>query len=194
MKIGFFGGSFNPPTYAHINLAKKALIECGLDKVVFVPIGDFYEKKELAPAKHRYNMLKIACKNLDNIEVSDIELDVKEKIYAIDAFRMIENKFKNTEIYYIMGADNFISMMKWKCYEELLEKYRYIVLERDDINIKKYIEEKKLDKSKVIIIKNDEYRCTSSSNFRLKTKEERQYNDNIIPDKIKEYITNNNLY
>ncbi len=62
MRIGFFGGCFNPPTNAHINLAKKALKECNLDKVIFVPVGDFYDKKELELAKHRYNMLEIACK------------------------------------------------------------------------------------------------------------------------------------
>ncbi len=61
MRIGFFGGSFNPPTNAHINLAKRALEECELDKVIFVPIGDFYEKAGLVSGKHRYNMLKIAC-------------------------------------------------------------------------------------------------------------------------------------
>ncbi len=62
MRIGFFGGCFNPPTNAHINLAKKALKECNLDKVIFVTVGDFYDKKELVPGKDRYNMLKIACK------------------------------------------------------------------------------------------------------------------------------------
>ncbi len=65
MKIGFFGGCFNPPTNAHVNLAKKVLDECNLNRVVFVPVGDFYGKKELAPEKHRYNMLKIACKRFE---------------------------------------------------------------------------------------------------------------------------------
>ena len=74
MKIGFFGGCFNPPTIAHINLVKLAKEKCKLDKVIFVPVGDFYYKKELAKAKDRYNMLKILCKNEDSLEVSDIEL------------------------------------------------------------------------------------------------------------------------
>ena len=45
-KIGFFGGSFNPVTYAHINLAKQIISECNLDKLFFIPIGDFYEKQK----------------------------------------------------------------------------------------------------------------------------------------------------
>jgi len=56
MKIGFFGGSFNPPTNAHIALAQKAIKECMLDKVVFVPMNDYYRKKELVSrrAQNKY--------------------------------------------------------------------------------------------------------------------------------------------
>ena len=69
MKIGFFGGSFNPPSIAHLKLAKKAIKECKLDKVIFVPIGDFYDKEDLAPISDRIQMLKISCKNCNDIEV-----------------------------------------------------------------------------------------------------------------------------
>ena len=51
MKIGFFGGSFNPPTVAHIYLAKEAVSQCKLDKVVFVPMNDYYKKDYLASRK-----------------------------------------------------------------------------------------------------------------------------------------------
>ena len=95
MKIGFFGGCFNPPTIAHIELAKKVLNECKLDKVIFVPVGDFYKKRELAPAIHRYNMLEIECNKINNIEVSDLELNIKENLYAIDAFKLIQKEYPN---------------------------------------------------------------------------------------------------
>lgn len=51
MKIGFFGGSFNPPTNAHIYLAKEAINQCNLDKVIFIPMNDYYKKKNLASRK-----------------------------------------------------------------------------------------------------------------------------------------------
>lgn len=63
-KIGFFGGCFNPPTNVHINLAKRLIIEKKIDMVFFVPVGDYYKKQELETAKHRLNMLKLACKNI----------------------------------------------------------------------------------------------------------------------------------
>jgi len=65
MKIGFFGGSFNPPTKAHIELAQKVIEKYVLDKVIFVPMGDFYVKEGLASSKDRLNMLKLACKPYD---------------------------------------------------------------------------------------------------------------------------------
>ena len=57
-KIGFFGGSFNPPTSAHYEIVKCAKEKFYLDKVVVVPMGDKYQKKELATFEHRFNMLK----------------------------------------------------------------------------------------------------------------------------------------
>jgi nicotinate-nucleotide adenylyltransferase len=46
-KIGFYGGAFNPPTIAHIKMAKKALNELNLDKIIFMPVGDLYQKSNL---------------------------------------------------------------------------------------------------------------------------------------------------
>ena len=97
MRIGFFGGSFNPPTNAHISLAKTALEKCKLDKIIFIPMGDFYGKQGLAKAKYRYEMLEIVCKAEESFEVSDIEIKVNKKLDTIDAFRntnieVIENK------------------------------------------------------------------------------------------------------
>lgn len=189
MKIGFFGGCFNPPTIAHIALAEKTLIEANLDKVIFVPVGDFYKKKELSPAIDRYNMLKIACEGLKNIEISDIELSIKKTLYAIDAFNLIQDNYPNDDIYFIMGADNFINLMNWKDGKELIEKYKYIVLERKNINVEDYITSNLYEyKNKIFIIKNEEYGEFSSSMFREK-------NDfSIIPSNVLKYIEDNSLY
>ena len=195
MRIGFFGGCFNPPTIAHIALAKKSLIEADLDKVIFVPVGDFYKKKELISARDRYNMLKIACEGLDNIEVSDIELGIKENLYAVNAFKLITQNYNNTEIYFIMGADNFINLMNWKDGGKLIQEYKYIVLERENINVSEYIDNNlKKYKNRVILIKNKEYRDFSSSRFRKTVKEKKQYSKELISEKVIDYIKENNLF
>ena len=86
MKIGFFGGCFNPPTNAHINLAKRALKECNLDKVIFVPIGNFYKKNELISGEHRYNMLKIACRRTKKYRSYRFRVKVKRKVICSRCF------------------------------------------------------------------------------------------------------------
>lgn len=135
MKIGFFGGSFNPPTMAHTHLAKLARERLNLDKIVFVPIGDFYSKKDLVPIDLRIKMLEIICekenKKENKFEVSDIEKNFKEKKYAIDIFKIIEEEYKDHDFYFLMGADNFSKIPKWKDYDKL-KNYKYIVFERNE--------------------------------------------------------------
>ena len=194
MKIGFFGGCFNPPTIAHISLAEKVLKDAKLDKVIFVPVGDFYKKRELVPAIYRYNMLKIATKDLPNIEVSELEIRKTEIIYAVDVFRLIKKEYQNDDIYFIMGADNFINIMNWKESKELLKEYKYIVIEREGFDIKEYINTNFKDKNNILIIKNEEYKDYSSSKFREKAKLTKQYSRDVIPEKVIEYIEKNNIF
>lgn len=130
-KVGFFGGCFNPPTNVHIKLAEE-LINAGiLDKVIFVPVGDYYQKQDLIPAIHRYNMLKIACKHFEHLDVEDIASLHQDKLFATDTFELIYKKYhKEAEVYFIMGSDNFEKMPTWKNYEEIKDKYEYLVLDR----------------------------------------------------------------
>ena len=132
-KIGFFGGCFNPPSIAHMEIAKRALSECELDRIVFVPMGNMYSKIELIDFKFRFEMLKLYCNNNPKIEVSDMQKNQTEKSYAIDTFKYINNNYKDSKNFYIMGIDNFMKMKKWKSYDELMNEYHYIVFKRDNI-------------------------------------------------------------
>ena len=119
-KIGFFGGCFNPPTNIHIKLANNLIKTKKLDKVIFIPVNDTYEKNELISANHRLNMLKLAIKDYSNLEVDDIEIKENKKLFAVDAFKLIKEKYsKNCEIFFIMGSDNFEKMSKWKEYNKI---------------------------------------------------------------------------
>lgn len=168
LKVGFFGGSFNPPTNVHINLGKELITEGVLDKVIFVPVGDYYQKQDLIPAIHRYNMLKIACKEFESLDVENIACIHQDKLFATDTFELIYKKYdKDSEIYFIMGSDNFEKMPSWKNYEEIKDKYQYIVLNRtEDI---------------------------SSTDIRKKIKRGEKISDYMNPE-ILEYIKENKLY
>ena len=197
MKIGFFGGCFNPPTNAHLNLVKFAKEKCKLDKVVFVPVGDSYHKKDLAKAKHRYNMLNILCKDETGLEVSDMELKTNKELFAIDAFELIEKQYLNDDIYFIMGADNFINITNWKGYNELVTKYNYIVFDRKYIDINTFINTNELlkeNKNKIQIVENLNYKDSCATDIRKSIKEKNVKNNGLISKEILEYILNNNVY
>ena len=130
-KIGFFGGCFNPPTNIHIKLANNLIKTKKLDKVIFIPVNDTYEKNELISANHRLNMLKLAIKDYSNLEVDDIEIKENKKLFAVDAFKLIKEKYsKNCEIFFIMGSDNFEKMSKWKEYNKI-KNQKFIVINRN---------------------------------------------------------------
>lgn len=143
-KYAFFGGSFNPPTIAHKTCAEKILQELKLDKLFFVPVGDGYKKAGLINEKYRYEMLKLICKESQNLDVCDIELNTCINYKAIDVFRLIKNKYKDDEIYFIMGADNFKNILDWKDWEELISNYSFILLNRNNINLEKLIYENEI--------------------------------------------------
>lgn len=173
-RIGFFGGCFNPPTNMHINIANNLIKEGNLDKVVFVPMNDFYKKEGLIEAKHRYNMLKFAIKYYNNLEVDDIEIKENRMLFATDAFEIIKKSFylkhnEETEMFFIMGSDNFDKMPNWKNYNKIKNQYKYIIIDRN---------EKEISSTQIRdMIKNNDKRVME-----------------YLPKEVYEYIVENNLY
>ena len=194
-KIGFYGGCFNPPTKAHIEMAKKAIKECDLDEVVFVPVGDSYKKQELAQGIDRYNMLKIACEGNDKLKVSDIEIRSSHKYNAIDIFEIISNKYKDDNRFFLMGVDNLSKMSEWKESKKLIENYNYIIFERNNIDANLIIENNEMlenNKENFEIIKNNDYKEISSTNIRESIKIGKKPED--INEKVYKYIIDNKIY
>jgi len=137
MKIGIFGGSFNPPHNYHEEIANTLLKEGYLDKVIFVPTGIKYEyKNNLEKNKHRYNMLKIIANKNKNLSVSRHEF-TKNVTYTYSTLDYFRNKYKPTdEIYFICGTDNLSYIDKWQKGEYLLKNYKFLIINRlgNDIN------------------------------------------------------------
>ena len=194
-KIGFYGGSFNPPTKAHIELAKKVIKECSLDKVIFVPVGDLYEKEGMAKAIHRYNMLEIASNREVNLQVSDIEIRETKNYKTIEIFEILKNEYRKEEIYFIMGADNLQKLPFWHESNKLVSDYNYIILDRGLIKTKDIIENNELlkkNKKRFTIISNIEFYDCSSTTIREQIK--KGENPENLDDGVYNYIRENNIY
>jgi len=189
MKIGIFGGSFNPPHNMHRDIALELIDNNYLDKVIFVPTGDSYVKNGLISFNDRYNMVKLMIKDIDLFLVSDIGNNLGHQ-YTYQVLDYFKDIYLNDEIYFICGSDNLIEFNTWKKYQYILENYKLLVIRRnnDDIDniVLKYYEY--IDR---IIITNIESNMLSSSYIR----------DNIDNDVSKyldrdvyEYVRKNNLY
>lgn len=127
-RLGFFGGSFNPITIAHVDLILKAIEDYSLDKVYFVPMNDKYQKQDLIPLNKRKEMIKLAINNNSKLDIFFLDNDKETK--AIDSFEKIDEEFIDDERFFIMGSDNYKKIADWKDYEKL-KKYNFIVLDRD---------------------------------------------------------------
>ena len=185
-RIGYFGGCFNPVTVAHVNLIKKAIEQCNLDKVYFVPMNDFYAKEGLVSAQKRLEMLKIACASEEKIEVSSLAIDLDKPTKAIDMFEIINNKHKDSDNYFIMGSDNFEKISTWKSANKLENSYKYIILDRGMQNFE-------LNNENTMIVKDSFSNNISSSLVREKIRND-ECVDDLITTGVKSYILKNNLY
>ena len=134
MRIGVFGGSFNPPHLMHLNIARDLLRLKYLDKVIFVPTGNKYSKDDLIDIKYRIEMLKIMIIGYDDMIVSDYE-NQDRVVYTYETLDYFKKKYLGSEIYFILGADNLKQISNWKNSEYILSNYKLLVINRGDDKI-----------------------------------------------------------
>lgn len=193
MKIGIFGGSFNPPHKMHLNIVEELLNEKVLDKVIIVPTGLHYSyKNNLVSNEHRYNMLKLMTKHNDKIEISDFEFK-DEEIHSYDTLEYYKNIYKNDTIYFVCGLDNISYVDKWYKGEYLLNNYKFLVVTRDTNNLDEILLKYKKYKDNIIIT-NIESNTISSSYIRDELKNKNYNLNNYLDQKVIDYIKENNLY
>ncbi len=195
--ILIYGGSFNPPIKSHIQLAKQVMNKIdSLEKLIFVPVSTKYQKKGLAEDMHRYSMLKIICDKEKYMEVSDIEMKSKKQLYTIETLDYFKKTYKEYNIFFIMGTDNLREFINWKKPDEILKKYKLIVLERDNDSIEEIIENNKLlkeNRESIIKIEGINRINLSSTIIREIIKKGEQVEEFIDKDVLK-YIKDNKLY
>lgn len=195
--IVVFGGSFNPPHNSHFSTAQQVLNQYEqVEKVVFIPVNKKYEKDGLEENKHRYNMLKLVIDKNSNFMLSDVDMNTERSLYTIETLEEIEKCFSNKKIWFLIGSDNLKEIHTWKRAEDLVSKYKILVMERNEDKIEEIIAENELlKKYKENIIKlEEEIRSNFSSTYirsQIKKQKSVKY---LMPDEVYEYIKRNNLY
>lgn len=195
--IVVFGGSFNPPHNSHFSTAQQVLNQYEeVEKVVFIPVNNKYEKSGLEENEHRYNMLKLVIDKNSNFILSDIDMNGKRALYTIETLEEIQKCFKDKQICFLIGSDNLKELHAWKRAEELLSKYKILVMGRNEDKIEEIIEQNELLKSyRENIRKLEEGIRSNFSSTYIRTQIKKQKSVRyLMPDEVYNYIKTNNLY
>lgn len=192
MRIGIFGGSFNPPHKTHYDIAQNILNKGLVDKVIFVPTGDRYNKEDLIPNKYRYEMLKIITKDKENIFVSNYEQN-KELVYAYQTLDYFQSLYPSDDIYLICGSDNLENFTTWKNYKYILENYKLLVTKRGPFSFPKELKE--YEKNIMLIEQNYKYNISSTIiRKELLEEEDSEILRRHLDKNVLEYIRKKHLY
>lgn len=181
-----YGGTFNPPTIAHFEIAKYLMNKFPNSKLVFLPTASFYAKSAKESFIHRYKMLEILAKKLgENASVSNFENRQKKYLGTYHTLKHFDNA------YFVLGADNLLHIEMWIKYPDVVIENKFIVFPRDNINLEKiFLENEILQKHRDNFIILDDFKeINISSTLFRKTKNQ----DYVLPE-VYQYILENNLY
>ena len=167
----YYFGTFNPIHNGHVIMAH--LIQKHYEHVIFVPAYDSPWKPNLKDNyEHRCNMIELC-----GFECSKVEKELPTPSYT---YQTINALYNGEKINFIIGADQFTQLEKWKNYEQVIDKCKFYVMKRDNISIPKL---------------NVEYEILPFGQITASSTEVREKHDYIlVPDVVEEYIKKNNLY
>ena len=196
MKICISGGTFDPIHNGHIEIAKIALSQFDLDKVIFMPTGNSYMKSDVTPSIHRYNMLKLAIEGIEKFEISDLEIKRAGYTYTKDTVAYFKENYPNDELYFLIGTDTLFMLEKWYKPEYLFNNLIFIVAKRVDADsVAKANELKEKYNADIRFMHNDVIDISSTEirdEFENNSYEE--FKNIYFDKKVFEYIKENHLY
>lgn len=198
MRIGIFGGTFNPIHKGHILLTEYCKTSAKLDKIILIPTYTPPHKvcSSLVSEKHRLNMCSLACRRLDDYTVSDIEIQRKGKSYTCDTLTSLNELYPYDELFLIMGADMFLTLDNWKNPQIIFDKATIITIPRDksdyDDLCEFYRKTLKPMNAEAVILKNPV--LSVSSTYIRENIDNFDRIESLINKNVYDYIVKNNLY
>lgn len=135
--VGLFGGTFDPVHQGHMQCATAALVEAGIDNIVFVPSARPPHKKGeyICNFDHRLAMLKIAVTLFENFSISDLERKRSHPSYTIDTLKIIQDRAdRSTKYHFIIGCDAFLEIESWYRWQAVIAQIDFLIVVRPGYN------------------------------------------------------------
>jgi nicotinate-nucleotide adenylyltransferase len=139
LRLGLFGGSFNPIHTGHVAIARQTREALRLDRVLFIPTSDPPHKphQSLAPAKDRYEMVRLAIASDPLFSISDVEFRRPGKSYTIDTIRVLQQEYgADTALFFLIGLDAFLDFPSWREPGALLGLCSFVVISRPGLSFR----------------------------------------------------------
>lgn len=189
MKIGYYGGSFDPIHFGHINLALQMAEIHGLDSVLFCPANvNPHKTRDFVPvtSEQRLKMVELAIADIPNFKLLDLEIKRGGISYTVDTLKELKLKFKEDQLYLILGMDSAIDFPTWKNPAEILSLATPLIgyRESESINNLNFFKEN-LTKTSLLDISSTEIRQRVTQG---------KYIGHLVPSKVVDYIYENQLY
>lgn len=184
MKVGVYVGSFNPVHNGHIKIVNYLINEKYVDKVIVVPTLGYWDKKIDTSLMDRINMLKF-------YENDRIVIDTKHNSleYTYLILESLSNEIDG-ELFLIIGADNLVSFYKWKNVLKILSISKVLVINRDNLDVNRYIS----DKDKFIVSNFSEVNISSSEIRKFISLKKYDKIKDMMDERVVNYILENKLY
>ncbi|MBN2574456.1 MAG: nicotinate (nicotinamide) nucleotide adenylyltransferase [Deltaproteobacteria bacterium] len=128
--IAHYGGSFNPVHEGHLRIARELVVDWGYGQVVFVPNGDWYRKRHLAPAEDRLRMVELAVAGEPRFIVSDHELRAPKQVLLPASVAALRARWDERPIHVVRGSDAIPRMLRWRSLPDILATAEVIVVPR----------------------------------------------------------------
>lgn len=202
MRVGLFGGTFDPPHLGHLAVARAVRDRFALDPVLLAPAGVQPLKPggAQAPFADRLRMVELLCDGCKGIEASAIDAPRPDGLpnYTIDTLHRLQAEVTPAaEIFVIVGADAFLDIRRWKCPEELLRDWRWIVVSRPgfDVSALDSLGLTPAQRAQVETL-SDFANPASATEIRdrLHESEDDEAATDLVPAKVLEYIKTHHLY